>query len=128
MRTFLILTYSTCCEDLVLGLRPWLRSGLRVGVRHVAAMVKVRFSGWRMHNVTEDPHKCKSTNVCVICGLQEVYFDWRAETLVDRCVCVAAWLTEGLRSHSHPHTPASCVICRNTFMHAHRHCIVVLYH
>lgn len=38
---------------------------LRVGVRHVAVMAEVRFSGERMHNVNEDPYKCRSTNVRV---------------------------------------------------------------
>lgn len=51
----------------------------------MAVMVKVRFSGQGMHKAIEDPYKYK--NVCVICGLKEVYFDWRAETLADSWVC-----------------------------------------
>lgn len=58
-----------------------------------------------MHNVKEEVYKC----VCVICGSQEVYFDWRAETVVDSWACrwSACW---GLKiTHIHTLQPhASC--------------------
>lgn len=41
-------------------------------------------------------------------------------TLVDSWVCrwFACW---GLKiTHTHTHTPSSCIVCRHTFMHAHR--------
>lgn len=78
-----------------------------------------------MHNANEDLYKTVSTNVClrfVVCRR----FIFIREL---RHLKTAGYVPEGLRSH----TPASCIICRHAFMHAHRHTakihlIVILYH
>lgn len=70
-------------------------------------------------------HRCGSINVWVrFAVVREVYFDWRAQTLLD------SWIHKIRRSGLMHHTQTY-----STFMHAHRrshaaetHSIVILYH